>query len=1214
MKENLRLFISGKEVEFTTSPKIVYNYKDTDLTNPTIVKNSYSKTIEIPGTENNNDLFGHIWNLERTQYEAIGGAGFNPMKKAPFELYLNGNIIEKGYCKLDTIKKEDRALSYSIHLYGGLGSFFYNLSYDEASDDDRKKTLADLHYPSPYEGSEEEPNLDFIINKDTVLQAWSTIINHYIADGYDSYPTGQDQKWQIINFVPCYNGIPQDFDANKILVNHSGLTSTPLQRSVGGTSAGILYRTVQDGVVMTATTRNYGYTMVETNDELTEWQTKDLRSYLQRPAVSVYYTLKACFMPENNGGYQVKLGDHFFNDGWNESYQAGIENNYYKDAWMTLPMLRDLEITGGSSEEVTGATLTKVDDTHWRVNIDSQSLGDMSHVRIKVNPVMTPAQGYSPTANNYYTHHYWETSYAFTLMGGVYVHYFTRGAGYIMQLIARNSNGTVVSASKAYAFSNSMYAADGSTPIWKQFWIEGYDDTPEPEYEFVSGHWHKSSNNQWVFVDDAGYQKDIAFELPVDMGVASLEFKVKNMDSTYIKYWGGSFSESVHSTTYLSMYDAPSVYGNFGLVDQGTALGSGRTSMDSTLRLDDFYAVVSDYEAMFSDSYIPKEKLLSTPFTPAEFLLSYAKMFGLYFYYDPSEQADDPVKCPNGVIHIMDRHDFFTGEVVDLEHLIDRSKTMEIAPTLAESKFYQFEQEPIESEAEEGYEATYGHTYGRQLVNTGYNFDSNTNNLYDGNVFKSALMAWEKDGMYKKANTGNQPYIYSGIKQTLFRTGDDGFDTQETAFTSSIINTGVINFLGNDFKDYDLMPKMQFHTDDNDASEGAYVLCFYQYFASDPRTDRRYYNGNAVQCVSGGTYSGGSYFITDDVSDMVFLNDGTPCWLMTNNDYRMGGDRIAWRINRLPFFTRDYFIQEPYTSGRIIHSWNFGHPKVTFLPKTYSTTYDSIYDMMWKDYIRDLYNVDSRKLKCYVTLQGHPGSEAMRKFYWFDNGIWRLNEVKDWNVFGNESTLCEFIKIQDVDDYDLKLIQETGVMEFEIEPTHVPANNASFAVKYTMQMDSCWSFDFDSDIIGYYVDDGTFADEIYLSGACGALGTRVVTLPDNNTTREIRWFVRPMWGDSLTNSWSGNVYQAAKPYANLSWPITPFNGYAKRFTIPVQSNVDWTPISTASSWLTVRKEGDSTLIIEASANRSTSSRSGTVRLLYNGTSLAFKSLTQEPLG
>ena len=50
----LHLYIGGTEVEFVDKPEILYTYQTDDITNPTVVKNSFSKTITLKGTKNNN--------------------------------------------------------------------------------------------------------------------------------------------------------------------------------------------------------------------------------------------------------------------------------------------------------------------------------------------------------------------------------------------------------------------------------------------------------------------------------------------------------------------------------------------------------------------------------------------------------------------------------------------------------------------------------------------------------------------------------------------------------------------------------------------------------------------------------------------------------------------------------------------------------------------------------------------------------------------------------------------------------------------------------------------------------------------------------------------------------------------------------------------------------------------------------------------------------
>ena len=220
MRYPVRLFLGNMEVEFSTPPEILFNYTETDLTNPTIVKNSYSKTVTIEGTQNNNKIFGHIYNLERIQDTngSIMGTSFNPLVKTDFTLFYNGSIYESGYFKLDEIRRNDNNIEYDITLYGGLGDFFYNLSYRE---DGNKLELSDLiYYWEEYTGQE----LGFTINKETVAEAWE-------------YLWESSSKWDTINFAPCYNGKPSSLATDKFLINISGLTQV-FGNSYSGYSVG----------------------------------------------------------------------------------------------------------------------------------------------------------------------------------------------------------------------------------------------------------------------------------------------------------------------------------------------------------------------------------------------------------------------------------------------------------------------------------------------------------------------------------------------------------------------------------------------------------------------------------------------------------------------------------------------------------------------------------------------------------------------------------------------------------------------------------------------------------------------------------------------------------------------------------------------------------------------------------------------------------------
>ena len=298
----IELFINNQLVDLDANTNILFNYKQTDLTNPTVVKNSFSKTVELPSTDRNNDVFGHIWNLDRIQ-----GSNFNPSKRVDFQLFMDGELIETGYCKLTNIKKVLGNYTYSLTLFGGLGDFFYNLMYNQNTDG--KKTLASLDYGY---------DLDFNINIDSVYEAWT-----YLTQGV------LDSMWGVINFAPAYNGYPKILDSDKVVINTNGFSGR-LRKWNGSAWDEITGFPTNDGEFGLLN----GYAIAELPSSMTEWETRDLRSYLQTPVISMKSIIEACCNPENNGGYTVELDEDFFNT-WNP---------YYINAWVTLPSLTNLEI------------------------------------------------------------------------------------------------------------------------------------------------------------------------------------------------------------------------------------------------------------------------------------------------------------------------------------------------------------------------------------------------------------------------------------------------------------------------------------------------------------------------------------------------------------------------------------------------------------------------------------------------------------------------------------------------------------------------------------------------------------------------------------------------------------------------------------------------------------------------------------------------------
>lgn len=278
MRRKISLYIADRLVDLDEQSFILFNYAMEDLTNPAVLKNSYSNKITIKGTPNNNTLFGDIFRLDRAvTYDGSNiGIAFNPSRKTPFVIYNEMNeALESGYCKLDSVTRKGGDIEYQISLFGGLGSFLYSLAYD---DNGNKRSLADLDYLGT---GNSDTELDFTINAENVAAAWAIDPSENVID----------TKWKVINFAPCYNGIPEGkFDADKALVNPSkvGLNSS--------IASGSKTYTVKSG-----------YALVNLAQKYDEWAVKDLRSYLQRPVLSMRAFLEAVRKPLNNGGYVVNM-------------------------------------------------------------------------------------------------------------------------------------------------------------------------------------------------------------------------------------------------------------------------------------------------------------------------------------------------------------------------------------------------------------------------------------------------------------------------------------------------------------------------------------------------------------------------------------------------------------------------------------------------------------------------------------------------------------------------------------------------------------------------------------------------------------------------------------------------------------------------------------------------------------------------------------------
>jgi len=890
MRRKISLYIDGRLADLDEQSFILFNYTMDDLSNPTIVKNSFSQQISLPGTPNNNVIFGDAFRLDRTVDFNAGnsGAGFNPSKKTDFAIYNElGEILESGYCKLDSVVRNRSVVTYKVSLYGGLGSFLYSLSYAE---DGRKLTLADLDYL----GTGDPGELDFTINASAVLDAWDELLARTPGS-----------MWTVINFAPAYNGYPDNFSPDKGLLS---LPGAGLPATVGGYSD------------------KSGYGLVNLANKQDEWAVKDLRSYLQRPVLYVPAFLDAISDYDNNGGYSVDIPADIY--------------TLFDSLWLTLPTIPSL----GSMKQTTGGLSVTMSSTATSGNdVGTFTIGGSVPSGAVVNATLRCKLRFNLSDNTYAT---------LSLSG-------SNGTGLMnssvifLQMVAYGSDNSIVGGSSVKVLNPNgqtkpAATACGFTPAF-----------PTDDYQYVNdGGADRVATNVYEINNELSFNVEAQ-----DVAYYKLMVYVYSCHSVLARgVWQHQYSGNGNSSQ-ATLYHSYTTY--FQAVSSVIVAGSGNA------------ITMTNPDALRSGARITKQMLLSTSHTPADYLLSLCKIFGLYFIADTETKK----------VSILPRNDLYIDETIDLTDRVDLSKDVEIVPMVFDSKWYKFALEGVGGAFYDEYLDIEGIEYGVQMVDTGFDFNAEVKDLLDGNVFRSAVTVLQSSRYWNIIENGAtfipSPFLDYGNTITRWNSSGESQDTQISCPPAS----ATITYYNNDYNGYDIPKgvKMQFADDDGKMVDGKDVLL--------------YWNGNE-------TYA--SFKVTDDLPLMGTVNDGKPCWIL---DEGAGVD--------VPIFS-SYIVLQPHGTPEVYESLDFGIPRQLDIPGIYYRQDVTIYERGWKAYITDRYDVDTQVMKCRVDFKGiglRVGHGLLRRFYYFDGSLWVLNKIVNYSLTTYDPVECEFIKVQDKDNY-----------------------------------------------------------------------------------------------------------------------------------------------------------------------------------------------------
>ncbi len=129
----------GLKLDLYDNVDIPITYTILDIREPDKRKTSWSKTIKVPGTKNNNRIFGQIYNISGDGWTTVGNVstylGFNPNLRTEIIVLNDGIQVLKGNLQLKggTMDK-DGNVEYEVQLTGDLTSIFGDIGSSKLND------------------------------------------------------------------------------------------------------------------------------------------------------------------------------------------------------------------------------------------------------------------------------------------------------------------------------------------------------------------------------------------------------------------------------------------------------------------------------------------------------------------------------------------------------------------------------------------------------------------------------------------------------------------------------------------------------------------------------------------------------------------------------------------------------------------------------------------------------------------------------------------------------------------------------------------------------------------------------------------------------------------------------------------------------------------------------------------------------------------------
>jgi hypothetical protein len=813
----VKLYIENKLIELDQDVQFAITKTFEDITNPTSIINDWSKTVEIPFTQHNNNVFGHIYNPDRltlhgSETTPIIGLYFDPLKKLSFRLEWDNSILMSGYAKMTSINKTNGTGKYNITLNGELGKVFQEMKkitfdVNKYSGEDKEKYFID---GSKY--------VDFVMNVDAFINSDQTNPGFWQkGNEYFEFPV----KNRCINFCPN-NGFTKNFDY-KIYETIDPNTSNHITRKFTedldeNDFAATTGANPDDVIPKGLRPREYG----------------EYRTYLQHPFIylhQLFYIFKEKF--ESISDYKINLDQFWFNE--------------FNPYWTKLIfMLKSLSIDKGDSMTTTNYYATDFINNNnvvWQGKVYHGNVYDWetnpefpqitTPITTNLDQTIKLIENDSNESLNIVD---WETNPPLFKLD----YLLSINSTYDLNLIFSQRYKPTQNGKRTYLRKHpaSINDIDQGINLTLQFDF----------YKFISGtKTHIGSKTKDYFVCSS-YNKNPDTTKQIIYVGQSVDLNQLIINGTEIPgNWQKLLIQVPISETmnFNNSSIDPDVYVsiNFNAAWQNTSspiIPDFIRSFDWEFAGYDLNKILDIYLLPDNSKYLQINVLKQSANSGARYILNdfwenKSEVFNEILNYCKIFRINISVDEFTKTINFIQNKDFFKNFTIeDWTKKLDNSKSIEIVPVTFENKFVLFNYDKDESDINKKYQNETGVNYGEYKLTTDYNFNTETKSLFNGVKtsinYTPYLISW-------KNLIDNNEIIY------LFPNDIFVYDYDEKElelFGKYFFYNGLVNFdnnevlqLGNvvvsDDTDYQILNQLSCFTGTSDLSKIAfttkYPLC-----------------------------------------------------------------------------------------------------------------------------------------------------------------------------------------------------------------------------------------------------------------------------------------------------------------------------------------------------------------------------------------------------